>query len=134
MWFAKFSYLWQLEFESAKSELNAALAKRNADEKRKLAERLRSDANDIEKTIKAVEVEEEQRKQTDEYKALTPQQQYEDEHAAKKERQDAESMVADKRRTADQYDEDVKGGDQAEKHLRGLADNARGVADKIRAL
>jgi hypothetical protein len=45
--FAKLSYLWQLEFESAKSDLNADLAKRNADEKHKLVSKLNSPKSHI---------------------------------------------------------------------------------------
>jgi hypothetical protein len=133
-WFAKQNYLWQLEFESAKSDVNADLAKRNANEKRVLAAQLRREPDDIEANIKNVEAEEEKRKDTKEYKKLTLKEVYEDEHAARKERQDAESMVAEKRRIAEQHEKDVEGGEQTEKHLRGLADNGRSVADKIRGL
>jgi hypothetical protein len=49
--YARLSYLFQLEVEAAKSEINAAIAKRNADDKRKLAEDLNADADAMDKRI-----------------------------------------------------------------------------------
>jgi hypothetical protein len=131
---ARWNYIFTLEFESAKSEVNARLAERNTNEKRKLFARLNQEANDIEASIKSVEAEEEKRKNSLENTALTPQEKYEDERAATKERQDAENMVAEKRRIAAEHEKDISGGEETVKHLRTLADNGRNVADKIRKL
>ena len=45
---AKWNYVFQLEFESAKSDLNADLAKRNANEKRNLVAKLRREVRGTE--------------------------------------------------------------------------------------
>ena len=51
-WWAKPSYLWSLEVEGHKNLINAATAKRNADDKRKLVEQLNAEADAIEKNVK----------------------------------------------------------------------------------
>src|SRR5882672_1131116 len=158
---AKLSYLWQLEFESAKSDVNANLAKRNTNEKRKLVDRLNKEAEDIEKRIAEMKLLEEQgywlcdnwHEKGDAFapivggetrtclecnapaklvkrSEMTPQEQYESD----RERHEAEKVAESKRQQAKAEQEHVSGGEQTEKHLRGLADNGRSVADKIRAL
>jgi hypothetical protein len=158
---AKWNYIFQLEFESAKGDLNADLAKRNTNEKRKLVERLNKEAEDIDKRIAEMKVLEEQgywlcenghekgdafiptrdgegrtRLECNEptklvkLSEMTAQERYESE----RERNEAEKVGESKRQQANAESENVTGGDQTEKHLRGLADNARAVADKIRKL
>jgi hypothetical protein len=66
-WWARLSYLWQLEVEGAKGDINAATAMRNADEKRKLVVQLNSEADAIEANVTEVEAGEDVRKSAPEY-------------------------------------------------------------------
>jgi hypothetical protein len=131
-WYAKLSYLFSLEVEAQKNELNAATAKRNADEKRKLVLQLNSDADAIYENMKKVEEEETKRRAGDEYLNLTPQEKYEDERAAKKEKDDALQIISEKRKLADEESKRVSEAEQVAQVLRGRAQDSRAFADKIR--
>ena len=133
-WWAKLSYLFSLEVEAETNEINAATAKRNAEEKRKLVVQLTAEADAIEASIKSVAAEEEKRKQGEEYKKLTPQEQYEDQQASKKEKDAAEQIIAEKRKLAEQESKNVSDGEQVAQVLRGRAQDSRMFADKIREL
>jgi hypothetical protein len=61
---------------------------------------------------------------------MTPKEQYE----SGKERGEAEKVAESKRQAAKAESENIAGGEQTGNHLRGLAENGRSVADKIRAL
>lgn len=52
-WYARRSYIWTLEVEAGKGDVNAAIAQRNADEARKIAEQLNAEADAIDKNIEA---------------------------------------------------------------------------------
>jgi hypothetical protein len=71
-WYAKLSYVFSLEIEGGKSDINAAIAKQNAEETRRIAAQLTAEADELEKNIKDVEAEEEARKSAPEYLKLTP--------------------------------------------------------------
>ena len=133
-WWAKLSYLWTLETEASKSDINAAVAKRNAAEKRKLVEQLNAEADAIDANITQVEAEEEVRKSAPEYQKLTKQEQYDDQQASKKEKGAALQMAAEKRNLAKQEAENVSNSEQTAQALRGMAQNSRAFADKIRQL
>jgi hypothetical protein len=147
-WYARRVYIWQLEFEAGKSDVNAAIAKRNADETRKLAEQLNTDADVLDKeadaiqaNIKEVEAEEQKRFQTDEYKKLTKQEQYEDDRASQQEKNAAVQLIGEKRASATEkrglaaeHAKSVSEKEQTAQSLRGLAANSRMFADKIREL
>src|ERR1039457_3191926 len=94
--FAKFwahlSYLWSLEVEGHKNDVNAATAKRNAVEKRALVAQLNAEADAIEANVKQVEAEEEERHKGEEYLKLADKEKYEDQQASKKEKDAALQM------------------------------------------
>ena len=52
-WWAKRCYIFQLELEASKGLINAAIAKRNADDARELVEQLNAEADAIDKNIEA---------------------------------------------------------------------------------
>lgn len=131
---ARISYLFTLEVEAAKNEINAATAKVNAAEKRKLVEQLTAEADAIEANIKTVEVEEETRKSAPEYQNLSKQEQYEDERESKKERDAALQMVAEKRKLVEQETENVTNAENVARVLKGRAQDSRAFADKIRQI
>jgi len=133
-WWARITYIWQLEFEAGKSDVNAAVAKRNADQVRNAVEQLNAEADAIEANVKKVEAEEEARKKTDAYQKLSAQETHEDERASKKEKDGALQMIAEKRGLAAQQSKEVSEKEQVAQSLRGLASNSREFADKIRQL
>ena len=110
--YARLSYLLQLEVESAKNELNAATAKRNADEKRNLVTQLNAEADAMEANVKKVEAEEDTRMHTPEWQKLTPREQYEDQQASKKEKDAALQIIAEKRKLAEQEAKNVSDAEQ----------------------
>jgi hypothetical protein len=133
-WWARLSYVWQLEVEAGKNELNAATAKRNADEKRKLVLQLNAEADAIYENMKKVEEEETKRRAGEEYQKLSKQEQYEDERAAKKEKDDALQIISEKRKLADEESKHVSEAEQVAQVLRGRAQDSRSFADKIREI
>ena len=82
-----------------------------------------TEADDIEANIAKEEA-------TDEYKALAGKEKYE----ADKEKDDAKKIAAQKRRTAEQEATNTTEGQKTAPYFRGMADNSRLVADKIRKL
>lgn len=133
-WWARLSYLWVLEIEGHKNDLNAATAKRNADEKRKLVAQLNAEADAMEANVKKVETEEDARMHTLEWQELTPKEQYEDQQASKKEKDAALQMIAEKRKLAEQEAKNVSDAEQVAQVLRGRAADSRAFADKIRQI
>jgi len=133
-WWARLSYVWQLEVEAGKNELNAATAKTNADEKRKLVLQLNAEADAIYENMKKVEEEETKRRAGEEYQKLSKQEQYEDERAAKKEKDDALQIISEKRKLADEESKHVSEAEQVAQVLRGRAQDSRSFADKIREI
>jgi hypothetical protein len=133
-WWAKRSYIWDLEVEASKSEINAGTANRNAEAKRKLVAQLNAEADAIEENVKTVETEEEVRKTAPEYQQLSAQEKYEDERAAKKEKDAAMQIMSEKRELAKQEQENVDAAIQAVNMLSGRAQDSRNFADKIREL
>jgi hypothetical protein len=131
---AKLSYIFTLEVEAAKADINASVAKRNAETSRKLVAQLTAEADTIEENIKTVAADEDKRRATPEYLSLSKQEQYEDERASKKEKDAALQIVAEKRRLAEQEKENVANRDQVSQTLRGTAANSRAFANKIREL
>jgi hypothetical protein len=171
MW-AKLSYVWQLEIEGSKSELNSKVAAQNAETSRKLALQLNAEADGIDKNIEAEEerlekgywecengheaakcdlglCDEHEAMQCDECKTgtkncadcgkpmkliklseMSGQEKYE----LDKQKKEAQGMVAEKRKMADQEVENVTNREQTAEMLAGNAENARSFADKIRAL
>jgi hypothetical protein len=132
--YAKLSYVFSLEVEAGKSDINAAIAAGNAKATRDLAEQLAKEADDIEANIKKVEEEEAARKETDEYKALSKQEQYEDGRSVQEEKNQAVAIMTEKRKLADEQLEKAKQTDDASKFQAGNAKNAREFAKKIRAI
>lgn len=61
---------------------------------------------------------------------MTGQEQYESD----KGRKEVETMISNKRQTAEQYDKDARGGDDTAKHFRRQAASSREVADRLRKL
>jgi hypothetical protein len=131
---AKFSYLWQLEVEAAKGDINSAIAHQNAGIAQKLADQLMAEADAIEENVKKVEAEEEVRKSAPEYQALSPKEQYDDQQASKAEKGTAAQMVTDKRNLAKQEADNAASREEISKTLKATAANARQFADKIRKL
>src|ERR1700722_5952877 len=60
-WWAKTQYLFSLEAEAHRNTINAAIASRNAAEKRKLVAQLNDEAEAIESNVAKVEADEEAR-------------------------------------------------------------------------
>ena len=133
-YWAKHSYLWQLEIEAHKSLINAGTAKVNADEKRRLVDRLNAEADEIEANIKDVEAQEEVRKSAPEYQALAPKEQYDDQRASKAEKDAAVQVMTEKRELAKTESAKASEAEQVAQVLRGRATDSRSFADKIRAL
>ena len=133
-WWARLSYLWTLEVEAEKNLINAATAKRNAEEKRALVAKLNAEADAIEQNVKQVESEEEERKKGEDYLKLSDKEKYEDERASKKEKDGALQMIAEKRKLAQEEAKNVSNAEQVAQVLRGRAADSRSFADKIRQI
>jgi hypothetical protein len=120
---AKRQYILKLELDAASNLINAQLATNRANEKRAYVDQLNREADDIEANIAKEEA-------TEEYKALAGQEKYE----ADKEKDDAKKIAAEKRRAAEQEATNATEGLKTAQHFRGMAENSRIVADKIRKL
>lgn len=131
---ARLHYIFSLEVEAQKNDLNAATAKRNAEEKRKLVAQLNAEAYAIEANVKQVEAEEEERKKGEEYLKLTDKEKYDDQQASKKEKDAALQMIAEKRKLAEEEAKNVSSAEQVAQVLRGRAADSRNFADKIRQI
>jgi hypothetical protein len=57
-----------------------------------------------------------------------------EQYESDKGRKEVETMIAEKRKLADQHDTDAKGGEDTAKHFRGQAASSREVADRLRKL
>jgi hypothetical protein len=159
--YAKLSYLFALEVESAKNEINAATAKRKADEKRKLVEQLNAEADAIEKNIKEVAEKEEKGywlcecgKENSDVPPLPQTTGHkvhcdcgkemklvkrsdmsgQEKYESDKELKDAEKIIAEKRALATQEATNVSEGEKVAQMLRGRAADSRAFADKIRQI
>lgn len=160
-WWARRSYIWDLELEAGKSDVNAAIAQRNANEVRKLAEQLTAEADAIDKNIeeqaKALEAgvwecenghqkggafgpdEDGAARKCIECNAptkylkiseMTGQEKYD----LEKQKVEAEKIAAEKRKLAEEQSKSVTEKEQTAQSLRGLAENSRRFANKIRQL
>jgi hypothetical protein len=160
-WWARRKYVWKIEIEAVTQDLQADLSAQRAKEKRDLATQLRKEADDMEIRVKQMaemeekgfwlcddghekpdafipETEGEGRTCLDCHKPtklikrdqMTGQEQYESD----KGRKEVETMIAEKRKLAEQHDTDAKGGDDTAKHFRGQAASSREVADRLRKL
>jgi hypothetical protein len=111
-WWARISYLFTLEVEAEKNEINAATAGQceGGGGGRRKPQAGRGIPN------------------------LSAQEKYEDEHASKKEKDAALQMVAEKRRLAAEEGKNVASAEHVTQVLRGRAHDSRAFADKIRAL
>jgi electron transfer flavoprotein alpha subunit len=132
--YARLSYLFQLEVEGHKNDINAATAKRNAEEKRTLVTQLNAEADAIEQNMKQVDAEEEERRKGEEYLKLTDKEKYDDQQASKKEKDAALQMITEKRGLATQEAKNVSDAEQVAQVLRGRAADSRAFADKIRQI
>jgi hypothetical protein len=131
---ARIEYVFTLEREAAKSDINAAVATKNAHGHRTLADQLNAEADAVEANIAKVEAEEAMRKSAPEYQKLTKQEQYEDEKASKKEKDAVLQDLAEKRALAKESLENALNAEQTAQTLKGMADNSRSFAQKIRQL
>jgi hypothetical protein len=145
---AKISYIFSLETEAAKNELNAFTAQQNGNDSRKLAKQLAKEAtvldaevDAIQANIEKVEAEEAKRAQTEKYQKLSEQEQYEDQRASQQEKNAAVTMMDEKRAAANEKrdlakkeTENVSNCEQVSQVLRGRANDSRTFADKIRQL
>ena len=160
-WWARRKFIWKIEIEAVTQDLQAALSAQRAKEKRDLATQLRKEADDMETRVTQMaameengfwlcddghekpdafipETEGEGRTCLDCHKPtkfikrseMTGQEQYESD----KGRKEVETMIAEKRKLADQHDTDVKGGEDTAKHFRRQATSSREVADRLRKL
>lgn len=160
-WWARRKFIWKIEIEAVTQDLQADLSAQRAKEKRDLAAQLRKEADDMETRVKQMaameekgfwlcdnghekadafipEAEGEGRTCLDCHKPtkfikrdqMTGQEQYESD----KGRKEVETMIAEKRKLADQHETDAKGGDDTAKHFRGQAASSREVADRLRKL
>ena len=163
-WWARRRYIFKQEFEAALEDLQAALSAQRAKDKRDLAAQLRKEADDMETRVKQMaELEEKgfwlcedghenadvryvsgsSPVKMDEVclvcdkpakfikrSEMTGQEKYESD----KGRKEVETMIANKRQTAEQYDKDAQGGDDTAKHFRRQAASSREVADRLRKL
>jgi hypothetical protein len=120
---ARLQYIWKLEVEGHTNDVNAQLAMNRAKEKRAYIGQLNREADDIEENIAREE-------QTDAYKALAGQEKYE----ADREKADAKTIAAEKRKVAEQEGTNVTEGEKTAEYFRGMAANSRSVADKINNL
>jgi len=159
--YAKLSYVFSLEVEAGKSDLNAAVAARNAAEQRKLVATLKAEADGMDKRIAEMTRMEEdgfylcdnghekggafqpgadgETRKCIECQAPAKfikrsEMSGQEKYESDKERKDAEQMAADKRKLADEQEAKIADIEQNAKFLRGNAANARAFADKIREI
>jgi hypothetical protein len=161
-WWARRRYIFKQDFEATLEELQAALSAQRAQEKRDAAAQLRKDAEDMESRVKEMAEMEERgfwlcenghehadvllpetiddlTRRCLECKSpaklicrdlMTGQEKYESD----KQRKEVETMIANKRQLAEQYDKDAKGGDETAKHFTKQAASSRDVAERLRKL
>jgi hypothetical protein len=161
-WWGKRAYVWKLEVEAATNDINAKLSANLANEKRELVEQLNKEADAIEANIKKYsEMEangfwvcEKGHEKADSLlptsvdkpertclecgaiakyirrDLMAPKERYDSEQ----ERKEAEKVVASKRQLAAEETKNVSGGEATAQHFRGMANNSRIVADRIRRL
>jgi hypothetical protein len=158
---ARQKYIFSQEVEAATNDLNAGLSLRLATEKRALIERLDKEADDMDARIKEVGEMEEKgywlcdnghehntsalsteigkehicldcRETTKLIKRdqMTGQEKYESD----KERAQAEDIAKQKRDQAKAEEENAANGEKTAKYFRGLAENSRTIAERIRNL
>lgn len=156
---AKQKYIFSQHLEAATNELNAGLSLRLAGEKRGLIEKLNKDAGEIEAKIKSMdemldkgfwECENGHEIQSTHVapgednicpecnklakyvsrSTMTGQEKYESD----KERKDAEKIAADKRAQAATESEKIAESERTAKYFKGLAENNRRIAEKIKSL
>lgn len=161
---ARISYLFVLEVEASKNEINAGTAKRNAADKHKLAEQLNAEADAIDKNIEAEGVRLEagywECENGHEWKPSTafagielqlpPKECYEchtpvkliklskmtgqEKYELEKQKGDAQKIAAEKRALATQEAENATTAENATQMLQSRARDSRAFADKIRSL
>jgi hypothetical protein len=160
-WWARRKYIWKQELEAVTEDLQASLSAQRAQEKRSAAVQLRKEAEDMEARVAQIaEMEDKgfwqcedghEQENTDpdsvpklsipcdqcnkpaklvKRDLMTGQEKYESD----KGRKEVETMIQNKRQTADQYDKDAQGGDDTAKHFRRQAASSREVADRLRKL
>jgi hypothetical protein len=158
---AKRKYIFSQETEAATNDLNAGLAIKLATEKRALIEKLKSDADEIDANIKSMDEkldrgfwECENGHENPDFlptiasgiavvckecgapcklvkaSTMTGQEKYESD----KERKEAEKIAADKRAQAAAEETNLTESERTAKYFKGLAENSRKIADKIRKL
>ena len=160
-WWARRKYRWATELEAGVADLQAALSAQRAQQKWDLAAQLRKEAEGMETRVSQIAEMEEKGFFLCEYgherdgayypgtdvvgakcidcgapakyikrSEMTGQEKYESD----KQRKDVETMIAEKRKLADQYATDAKGGDDTAKHFTRQAASSREVADRLRKL
>jgi hypothetical protein len=155
---AKLQYIWKLEIEGHTNEVNAQLAANRAQEKRAYIGQLNREADDIEKNITEyalkeqlgyyvcdngheakfngdVHAESQRCAECKQYPMklikrdlMTGQEKYESD----KERDEAKTIATEKRKAAEAEATNVTEGEKTAEYFRGMANNSRIVADKIR--
>jgi hypothetical protein len=159
---AKISFRWKQELEAGTNEIAAALATRNAEEKRELVARVTKEADEMDARIKEVsEMEEKglwlcenghesppQFESGSKVDTLTQtcecgkpakfikrdQMTGQEKYESDKDRGEAQKIADDKRATAKAEEEDAANSEKTAKYFRDLATNNRTIADKIRRL
>jgi hypothetical protein len=158
-WFARKKYIFSQEVEAATNDLNAGLSLRLATEKRALIEKLNKEGDELDARIKQVSDLEENGfyscenghesmigdlKGADQWVCsichepakfikrdlMTGQEKYESD----KERKEAEDIAKQKRDQAKAEEENAVNGEKTAKYFRGLAENNRTIAERIRQL
>jgi hypothetical protein len=159
-WWARKKYIFSQEVEAATNDLNAGLASKLAAEKSALITRLEAEADEMDARIKEVsELEEKgywlcenghERGFVDQPSEgaptfcrvcqspaklikralMTGQEKYESD----KERGQAEDIAKQKRDQAKAEEENAANGEKTAQYFRGLAENNRSVAEKVRRL
>jgi hypothetical protein len=160
---AKTSYIFSFEAQAQKSELSAALASKNAQEKRDLIEQLNTDADTMEDRIKHMAEMEEKGfwecenghelylgNEAVENEAGTPVHcaqcdkemklvkrslmTGQEKYESDQDRKEAEKLAAAKRQQAEEESKAVSEAEKTAQYFRNMAANARSTADKIRHL
>jgi len=161
---ARAAYVFRQEVEAATNDLNAGLSLRLATEKRALIEMLNKEAVDLDARIKEVSEMEEKGYWACENGHETPwneidgdgsepmacphdatcrlpaklikrdQMTGQEKYESDKERAQAESVLKQKREQAKAEEENAANGEKTAKYFRGLAENSRTIAERIRNL
>jgi hypothetical protein len=122
-WRAKRALLHKYEFEAVLTELNAKLSLDRAAEKRKLIERLNTDADTLEQSIAKEEL-------APEYINLTGQEKYE----ADREKNEAKKIVTDYRAQAKALPAEIENHEATARLLMKQAGGNYETADRLRRL